>query len=193
MNFLFRDSRSQQKLWLAAALFDPRGEATLPDTVHLDTWEGGTRLPILYSALNHQSQWLHPSPDSAFFTDKPFADYGKFSVRVTLDELRAVHLAMKKAMPKLANASEDPRDYQLIYFNINPEVHAPQGSRAAWFVIERYSCRIAGEVIRSSIVALVYKDEFVHGSSKTQGRVEISSCMSSAARRCLMRGAACPA
>lgn len=35
---------------------------------------------------------------------------------------------MKKAMPKLAPASEDPRDYQLIHFNLNPEVFAPQGS-----------------------------------------------------------------
>jgi hypothetical protein len=36
---------------------------------------------------------------------------------------------MKKAMPKLANTSQDPLDYQLIHFNINPEVFAPQGSR----------------------------------------------------------------
>lgn len=129
MNFLFRDSRSKQQLWLAATLFDPRGEATLPDTVHLDNWEGGTQLPILYSALNHKSQRLHPGPGSASFTDKPFADYRKFSVRVTPYELRAALLAMKKAMPKLIAASEDPRDYQLIHFNINPEIFAPTGSR----------------------------------------------------------------
>ena len=36
---------------------------------------------------------------------------------------------MKKAMPKLAPASENPRDYQLIHFNLNPEVFAPKGSR----------------------------------------------------------------
>jgi hypothetical protein len=129
LNFLFRDSRSQQQLWLAATLFDPRGEDTLPDTVHVDNWEGGTQLPILYSALNHQSQWLNPGPSSALFTDKPFADYRHIEVRVTAPQLRAALLAMKKAMPKLATASEDPRDYQLIHFNINPEVFAPQGSR----------------------------------------------------------------
>jgi hypothetical protein len=128
-NFLFRDTRSQQQLWLAATLFDPRGEATLPDTVHVDNWEGGTQLPILYSALNHKSQWLHPGPGSALFTDKPFADYRSFCVRLTAAELRAALLAMKKAMPKLAPASEDPRHYQLIHFNINPEVYAPTGSR----------------------------------------------------------------
>ena len=129
MNFLLRDSRSQQQLWLAATLFDPRGEVTLPDTVHVDNWEGGTQLPILYSALNHQSQWLHPGPSSALFTDKAFADYRRIEVRVTAPELRAALLAMKKAMPKLAPASEDPRDYQLIHFNINPEVYALEGSR----------------------------------------------------------------
>ena len=129
INFLFRDSRSQQQLWLAATLFDPRGEATLPDTVHVDDWEGGTQLPILYSALNRKSQWLHPGPRSALFTDKPFADYRKIEVRVTAPELRAALLAMKNAMPKLAPASEDPRDYQLVHFNINPEVYAPKGSR----------------------------------------------------------------
>jgi hypothetical protein len=63
------------------------------------------------------------------FTDKPFADYRHIEVRVTAPQLRAALLAMKKAMPKLATASEDPRDYQLIHFNINPEVFAPQGSR----------------------------------------------------------------
>lgn len=129
MNFLLRDSRSQQQLWLAASLFDPRGETTLPDTVHLDHWEGGTQLPILFSALNHQSQWLHPGLSSALFTDKPFSDYRSVSVRVTANELRTALRAMKKAMPKLATASEDPRDYQLIHFNLNPEVFAPQGSR----------------------------------------------------------------
>jgi hypothetical protein len=36
---------------------------------------------------------------------------------------------MKKANPKLATASEDPSDYQLIHFNINPEIFAPQGTR----------------------------------------------------------------
>jgi hypothetical protein len=99
LNFLFRDSRSQQQLWLAASLFDPRGEATLPDTVHVDNWEGGTQLPILYFALNHQSQWLNPGPSSALFTDKPFADYPHIEVRVTAPQLRAALLAMKKAMP----------------------------------------------------------------------------------------------
>jgi hypothetical protein len=37
--------------------------------------------------------------------------------------------AIRKAMPKLADASEDPRDYQLVHFNINPKVFAPTGSR----------------------------------------------------------------
>jgi hypothetical protein len=95
--------------------------------VHVDNWEGGTQLPILYSALNHQSQWLHPGPGSVLFSDEPFTDYRPIEVRVTTAELRTAHLAMKKAMPKLA--SEDPRDYQLIHFNSNPEVYAPTGSR----------------------------------------------------------------
>jgi hypothetical protein len=97
--------------------------------VHVDNWEGGTQLPILYSALNHQSQWLHPGPGSVLFSDEPFTDYRPIEVRVTTAELRTAHLAMKKAMPKLASASEDPRDYQLIHFNSNPEVYAPTGSR----------------------------------------------------------------
>ncbi len=128
-NFLFRDSRSQHQFWLAATLFDPRGEARFPDTVHLDDWEGGTQLPILFSALNAKSQWLHPGPGSALFSDKPFPDYRPISVRVTATELRAALVAMKIAMPKFAAASEDPRDYQLVHFNLNPEVYAPSGSR----------------------------------------------------------------
>jgi hypothetical protein len=128
-NFLFRDTRSEQQLWLAAILFDPRGEARFPDTVHVDDWEGGTQLPILFSALNHKSQWLHPGPGSALFTDKPFSDDRPVSVRVTAAELKAAVLAMKQAMPELAGVSEDPRDYQLIHFNINPEIYAPEGSR----------------------------------------------------------------
>ncbi len=129
MNFLFRDARSQQQFWLAASLYDPRGKAALPDTVHVDNWEGGTQLPILFSALNHESQWLHPGPASAMFTDKTFDAYRKIEVRVTSAEIRAALVAMKKAMPKLTAVSEVPSDYQLIHFNINPEVYAPQGSR----------------------------------------------------------------
>jgi len=98
-NFLFRDSRSQQQLWLSCLALRSTRRVTLPDTVHLDHWEGGTQLPILYSALNHQSQWLHPGPGSAFFTDKPFADYRKFSVRVTSTNSAPLSSAMKKAMP----------------------------------------------------------------------------------------------
>ena len=104
-------------------------EAALPDTVHVDNWEGGTQLPILFSALNHESQWLHPGPASAMFTDKPFDAYRKIEVRVTSAEIRAALVAMKKTMPKLTEVSEVPSDYQLIHFNINPEVYAPQGSR----------------------------------------------------------------
>jgi len=128
-NFLFHDPRSRQSLWLAATLFDPRGEASFPDTVHMDDWEGGTQLPILFSALNGKSRWLHPGPDSSLFTDQPFPDYRSIEVRVTAAEFRAALVAMRKAMPKLADASEDPRDYRLAHFNINPEVFAPTGSR----------------------------------------------------------------
>ncbi len=128
-NFLFHDARSRQSLWLAATLFDPRGEASFPDTVHVDDWEAGTQLPILFSALNSKSRWLHPGPDSTLFTDQPFTDYRRIEVRVTAAELRVALVAMRKAMPKLATASEDPRDYQLAHFNINPEVFAPTGSR----------------------------------------------------------------
>jgi len=128
-NFLFHDARSRQSLWLAATLFDPRGEASFPDTVHVDDWEGGTQLPILFSALNAKSRWLHPGPDSTLFTDQPFTDYRRIEVRVTAAELRAALVAMRKAMPRLATASEDPRDYQLVHFNINPEVFAPAQSR----------------------------------------------------------------
>jgi hypothetical protein len=118
-----------QAFWLAASLFDPRGEARFPDTVHMDSWEAGTQLPILFSALNTKSRWLHPGPRSSLFTDQPFADYRPFEVRVSAAELQAALGALRKARPSLAAVSADPRDYQLTHFNINPEVFAPQGSR----------------------------------------------------------------
>ena len=95
----------------------------------MDTWEAGTQLPILFSALNTKSRWLHPGPRSSLFTDQPFADYRTFEVRVSAAELQAALGAMRKARPSLAAASADPRDYQLTHFNINPEVFAPAGSR----------------------------------------------------------------
>lgn len=128
-NFLFRDTRSQRQFWLAATLFDPRGATRFPDTVHVDNWEGGTHLPILFSALNRNSRWLHPGPGSSLFTDTPFDHYRRMIVRVGPGELRAAIAAMRRAIPALAAASEDPRDYQLIHFNINPEVSAPRASR----------------------------------------------------------------
>ena len=128
-NFLFRDTRSKQAFWLAATLFDPRGETRFPDTVHMDTWEAGTQLPILFSALNTKSRWLHPGPRSSLFTDQPFADYRTFEVRVSAAELQAALGALRKARPSLAAVSLDPRDYQLTHFNINPEVFATHESR----------------------------------------------------------------
>jgi hypothetical protein len=129
MNFLFLDTRSQKQFWLAATLFDLRPESQFPDTVHFDGWEGGTQIPILYSALNQKSRWLHPGPGSALFADKPFDDFRPIIVRVSAAELRAAIVAMRKAMPSFAAASEDPRDYRLVHFNINPEVFAPKGAR----------------------------------------------------------------
>jgi hypothetical protein len=129
MNFLFLDPRSQKQFWLAAALFDLRPESEFPDTVHFDGWEGGTQIPILYSALNRRSAWLHPGRDSALFTSQPFADYRRFDVRVTAAELQQAVRAMRTRFPATAVISEDPAAYRLVHFNLNPEVFAPPGSR----------------------------------------------------------------
>jgi hypothetical protein len=128
-HFLFCDQRSHRQFWFGASLFDLRGAERFPDTVHVDNWEGGTGLPILFSALNQGSAWLHPGLGSSQFTDRPFDDYRRFDFRLGTAELRAAIAAMRKRLPKLADASEDPRDYQLLHFNVNPEVYAPEGSR----------------------------------------------------------------
>lgn len=128
-NFLFGDRRTKRQFWFAATLFDLRSEDRFPDIVHVDNWEGGTGLPILFSALNRRSAWLHPGPGSAQFTDRPFSDYRRFDFRVGPTELRAAIAAMRKHFPRLADASEDPSQYQLVHFNLNPEVYAPADSR----------------------------------------------------------------
>lgn len=127
--FLLRDQKTGRHFWLGASLFDLRGAAKFPDLVHFDDWEGGTNLPILFTALNDHSAWLHPGPGSQCFQDQPFAGYRHFEFRVGSAELRTAVQAMKRRWPKLAEMSEEPSDYQLTHFNINPEVYAPQGSR----------------------------------------------------------------
>jgi hypothetical protein len=127
--FLLRDERSGQHFWLGASVFDLRGAMRFPDTVHFDDWEGGTQLPILFTALNGRSAWLHPGPGSQHFQDQPFSSYRRFEFRVGVSELRTAILAMKQRWPKLGDLSEEPRDYQLTHFNINPEVYAPFESR----------------------------------------------------------------
>ena len=127
--FLFQDRRSGRQFWLGASLFDLRGAEKFPDTVHVDNWEGGTQLPILFSSLNERSAWLHPAPASAQFTDKEFNDYRRFEFRVRAAQFSAALAAMKQRLPDLANASGDPSDYRLVHFNVNPEVYAPEGSR----------------------------------------------------------------
>ena len=127
--FLLRDERSGRNFWLGASVFDLRGETQFPDTVHFDDWEGGTQLPILFTALNDRSAWLHPGPGSQHFQDQPFSSYRRFEFRVGASELRKVVRAMKQRWPKLGDMSEEPRDYQLTHFNINPEVYAPSESR----------------------------------------------------------------
>ena len=127
--FLLRDQRSGQQLWLGATVFDLRSVDRFPDTVHIDNWEAGTGLPILFTALNGRSAWLHPGPASASFTEQPFAEYRRFEFRVGPADLQAAVRAMKGRQPRYADVSEDPRDYQLTHFNVNPEVYAPRGSR----------------------------------------------------------------
>lgn len=126
---LFRERKTNRQFWFGASLFDPRGADRFPDTVHLDDWEGGTGLPILFSALDRRSDWLDPGPDSAEFADHTFEQYRRFDVRVGAAGLQAAITALKKRLPTAVDASEDPADYQLIHFNVNPEVSAPAGSR----------------------------------------------------------------
>jgi hypothetical protein len=128
-NFLFLDTRSQKQFWLAANLFDLRAESQFPDTVHFDGWEGGTQIPILYSALNNKCQWMHPGKDSALFTSQPFAEYRRYDVRVTATELKNAIHAMRARFPETAAFSDKATDLRLIHFNLNPEVFAPKASR----------------------------------------------------------------
>ena len=128
-NFLFLDTRSQKQFWLAATLFDMRPESQFPDTVHFDGWEGGTQIPILFSALNKKSRWMHPGPESAFFTSQPFSEYRRFDIRVTAAELKTAIAAMRARFPTTATVSDNAADFRLIHFNLNPEVFAPKGSR----------------------------------------------------------------
>jgi hypothetical protein len=129
VNFLFLDTLSQKQFWLAASLFDLRPESQFPDTVHFDGWEGGTQIPILYSALNNKSQWMHPGKGSALFTSQPFADYRRYDVRVTSAGLKTAIVAMQKRFPETAAVSGNVTDLRLVHFNLNPEVFAPNGSR----------------------------------------------------------------
>jgi hypothetical protein len=129
VNFLFLDTHSKKQFWLAASLFDMRPESQFPDTVHFDGWEGGTQIPILYSALNNKSQWMHPGKESALFTSQPFAEYRHYDVRVTAAELKTAIAAMQKRFPETATVSDNAADLRLIHFNLNPEVYAPTGSR----------------------------------------------------------------
>jgi hypothetical protein len=129
VNFLFLDTLSQKQFWLAASLFDLRPESQFPDTVHFDGWEGGTQIPILYSALNKKSQWMHPGKDSALFTSQPFAEYRRYDVRVTSAGLKTAIVAMQKRFPETAAVSGNVTDLRLVHFNLNPEVFAPNGSR----------------------------------------------------------------
>jgi hypothetical protein len=127
--FQFLDRRSKRQFWFGASLFDLRGADRFLDLVHVDNWEAGTGLPILFSALNQRSKWLHPGPGSAEFTDHPFNDYRRFDFRVRPAELGAAIVAMRKRLPGMASVSDDPRDYQFLHVNVNPEVYAPEESR----------------------------------------------------------------
>jgi hypothetical protein len=129
VNFLFLDTLSQMQFWLAASLFDLRPESQFPDTVHFDGWEGGTQIPILYSALDKKSQWMHPGKDSALFTSQPFSEYQRYDIRVTAAEVKTAIVAMQKRFPETAAVSGNIADLRLIHFNLNPEVFAPKGSR----------------------------------------------------------------
>lgn len=129
INFFFVDTRSKKQFWLAAALLDLRPESEFPDTVHFDGWEGGTHIPILFSALNGRSAWMHPGKGSALFSSQPFAEYRRFDVRVTAGELKNAIKAMHARFPETEVMSDNPADYRLTHFNLNPEVYAPEGSR----------------------------------------------------------------
>ena len=86
-------------------------------------------MPILFTALNKHSAWLHPAPGSAEFADRTFNDYRHLDFRVGGKEFQTAVAAMKKRFPKLGDMSDDPRDYRIPNIVVNPEVYAPAGSR----------------------------------------------------------------
>jgi hypothetical protein len=144
-HLLFRDATSGRSFWFGASLFDLRPVSTFPDTVHIDNWAGGTGLPILFAALTDQSDWLHPSPNSARFAGRTFGDFKRFELRVGTAELCKAIRAMKSRRPELAHMSEESRDYLLVHLNVNPEVFAPEGSRGRLGLTLRNICVQLGE------------------------------------------------
>ncbi len=117
--------------WVSVQLVDSRG-IPVPEGVIGDSCAACSGLPIVITAPSGYPtppRFIHRWPGSADFAGQAFAEARTFDLRISQDEFQRMLDAVVASSPRAY--SRDPADYQLVHWNLNPEVYDPSLATAA--------------------------------------------------------------
>ncbi len=123
--FAFRNVLSGKSFWWVSQAFDLRPPNA--EGVIYDSCSTCTGLPIVVTTIADGMKFLRRAEGSTGFTQGTWTGYQWYGLRISRGKFtRALHALVAKTGPA-AGYTTSPGDYQLIHFNFNPEVYAPQG------------------------------------------------------------------
>jgi hypothetical protein len=126
------DRVHRQSFWFGMVVFDSRGWFyQRSQGFEHALWDQGTNQPIVHATAGHSNELLDRGYPTAEFGWRPFPDRRFYSFMIGAPQVKAAIAMMKSRYPELAaRFSDDPADYEIRHINLNPEIHAPEGSFA---------------------------------------------------------------
>ncbi|MDD5302235.1 MAG: hypothetical protein PHS14_03925 [Elusimicrobia bacterium] len=86
-----------------------------------------TQMAMASSKFASGTRYVKLGPGSSISQSSPWRGYRRFEYRVNADQVKA--MARDLNLAHGASFSTDPKDYQLVHFNLNPEIHFPEGAK----------------------------------------------------------------
>ena len=129
--FSFLDTISGIQFWYGALLYDSRGEESYGERIGIDNCKICTGLPIVQTLPGEDGRYGSAHDGSQRAAVDTWRGFRKFSLYITPANFRAAIQDLAAKHASMGDLSPRPEDYELLHFNVNPEVFAPPGARAS--------------------------------------------------------------
>ena len=129
--FAFLDTISGMQFWYGALLYDSRGEEAYGERVGLDNCRICTGLPIVQTLPGEDGRYGSAHDGSQRAAVDAWRGFRRFSLYITPANFRAAIQDLTAKHPSMGDLSPHPEDYELLHFNVNPEIFTPPGARAS--------------------------------------------------------------